>query len=953
MSDTMGSNATKAQKRKVKRLKRQAETGYSYRNKGGKRHKYDLERVQRNIDSLLKDEKLQTYYYQHVYNCSQQKANAATREPAFRENDLFDPTDFQPHNTTQYESVDEFLMAERELSTFGWKMEKDHYLKSYIDESIQKKLDMEDIRNGKKLKDTHIEKFHAMIELQFSFVPQSPLYIQALMRNADFKGLHYDSVQYLIDHGLNFTKYHETKCKNCGSLEFLNKQAGVVTSEVLVLKMDIIVKKINIPFGKIDLFEVADPINDDIIIGNDSFRISSVIFHRGPDMSSGHYVTMIAQKHNGVYGWWEINDKKLLEVFSEPAPDSNSTLEIDTTSPFILNSNIHDTFDEQDDSAMDDLLSLFHQINTEDNYDDEDDDYRDDSDDDSKVVEKFNEDSPYFKFSEKFHFWCIKYIHTITRYHMSLSMNYFDYIDQNLKSHFQSFTENYEKSGVITNEVQIMISIDGAPLAKSSEKGLWIISCSETQLDLVNLVGLYYGEEKPVNSNDLNKMFVSEFQILSKDGFLSLSGKRYNVKFHALICDTPAKAYVLNVKYHSGFYSCSKCKIAGTHENYVYFSGRPGKLRTDEDFRNMRYNEPNDYQKEKTIFNDIPNFGGVTQVPLDYMHLVCLGVVLKLIELWIKGPLHVRISNHSRQTISNDLKKLKSYTPSDFGRKPRKFENVRRVWKAHELRQFLLYTGPIVLRDNLPPDLYNNFLKLHVRITILINPILVENDKYLDFAENVLIKFVEDYEENYDPQNVVFNVHNILHLVADVRKYEKLDNFSAFRFENYIRKIKHLVRTGDNPLAQIARRLSEKSWLESKICDTTIIDKFTVENKHYDGPILPHFCENQFKKLKTKLFSLNVDDKRENCIVKQDGTVFECLNFINKKNQIFIIGKNFKTKGNLYEKPLSSSNLGIFKISNEPDTRLEMIATSMIAAKVCRYPYKGETFALSLHHSFG
>uniref|UniRef100_A0ABD2XRW8 DUF4218 domain-containing protein n=1 Tax=Trichogramma kaykai TaxID=54128 RepID=A0ABD2XRW8_9HYME len=674
--------------------------------------------------------------------------------------------------------------------------------------------------------------------------------------------------------------------------------------------------------------------------------------------------------------------EKLLEVFSEPAPDSNSTLEIDTTSPFILNSNIHDTFDEQDDSAMDDLLSLFDQINTEDNYDDEDDDYRDDSDDGSKVVENFNEDSPYFEFSEKFHFWCIKYIHTIPHVAINellrlyrsefkipfpevrtflhtprttkiIPMDSGQYYHHSLFISLSSFTENYEKSGVITNEVQIMISIDGAPLAKSSEKGLWIILCSETQLDLVNLVGLYYGEEKPVNSNDLNKMFVSEFQILSKDGFLSLPGKRYNVKFHALICDTPAKAYVLNVKYHSGFYSCSKCEIAGTHENYVYFSGRPGKLRTDEDFRNMRYNEPNDYQKEKTILNDIPNFGGVTQVPLDYMHLVCLGVVLKLIELWIKGPLHVRISNHSRQTISNDLKKLKSYTLSDFGRKPRKFENVRRVWKAHELRQFLLYTGPIVLRDNLPPDLYNNFLKLHVGITILINPILVENDKYLDFAENVLIKFVEDYEENYNPQNVVFNVHNILHLVADVRKYGKLDNFSAFRFENYIRKIKHLVRTGDNPLAQIARRLSEKSWLESKICDTTIIDKFTVENKHYDGPILPHFCENQFKKLKTKLFSLNVDDKRENCIVKQDGTVFECLNFINKKNQIFIIGKNFKTKGNLYEKPLSSSNLGIFKISNEPDTRLETIATSMIAAKVCRYPYKGETFALSLHHSFG
>jgi len=56
-------------------------------------------------------------------------------------------------------------------------------------------------------------------------------------------------------------------------------------------------------------------------------------------------------------------------------------------------------------------------------------------------------------------------------------------------------------------------------------------------------------------------------------------------------------------------------------------------LRTDEDFINHKYN---DYQTGEMILNSIPNFKPVTDVLLDYMHLVCLGVVKKLILFWTK-----------------------------------------------------------------------------------------------------------------------------------------------------------------------------------------------------------------------------------------------------------------------------------------------------------------------------
>lgn len=53
------------------------------------------------------------------------------------------------------------------------------------------------------------------------------------------------------------------------------------------------------------------------------------------------------------------------------------------------------------------------------------------------------------------------------------------------------------------------------------------------------------------------------------------------------------------------------------------------------------------------------------------------------------------------------------------------------------------------------------------------------------------------------------NVHNLLHICECVKAYEPLDKFSAFRFENYMMTIKKMIRKGEKPLQQLARRMSE------------------------------------------------------------------------------------------------------------------------------------------------
>ena len=186
-------------------------------------------------------------------------------------------------------------------------------------------------------------------------------------------------------------------------------------------------------------------------------------------------------------------------------------------------------------------------------------------------------------------------------------------------------------------------------------------------------------------------------------------------------------------------------------------------VRTDLSFEMMSDDE---HHTGKSPLVDA-GIGMVSSFPHDYMHLLCLGVVRRLLDSWIApGPLLCRLSSHQMQLISNELVGLRSFIPMDFARKPRQLSERLR-WKATELRQFLLYTGPVVLRNVLSASVYNNFMLLSVAIFILASPSLSAN--LHDFAHTLLVSFVTHSGELYGPEFVTYNVHGLTHLSEDVR----------------------------------------------------------------------------------------------------------------------------------------------------------------------------------------
>ena len=87
----------------------------------------------------------------------------------------------------------------------------------------------------------------------------------------------------------------------------------------------------------------------------------------------------------------------------------------------------------------------------------------------------------------------------------------------------------------------------------------------------------------------------------------------------------------------------------------------------------------------------------------------------RLMIYWFRSGLRekFRLSEGQCKLVSDELITLIPFVCSEFKRKPRTLGKLER-WKATELRQFLLYTGPVVLRSRLPDDYYNHFMLLHV-----------------------------------------------------------------------------------------------------------------------------------------------------------------------------------------------------------------------------------------------
>ena len=104
------------------------------------------------------------------------------------------------------------------------------------------------------------------------------------------------------------------------------------------------------------------------------------------------------------------------------------------------------------------------------------------------------------------------------------------------------------------------MNTDGLPVAKASGSQVWTIQCrflnEETEHWPQIVVGVYYGNSKPTNTNEYLADFVKEALALQQTGFTYRSSN-LKITIFGFSCDADSLAKYIKIL--TGYESCPKC----------------------------------------------------------------------------------------------------------------------------------------------------------------------------------------------------------------------------------------------------------------------------------------------------------------------------------------------------------------------------------------------------------
>jgi hypothetical protein len=158
-------------------------------------------------------------------------------------------------------------------------------------------------------------------------------------------------------------------------------------------------------------------------------------------------------------------------------------------------------------------------------------------------------------------------------------------------------------------------------------------------------------------------------------------------------------------------------------------------------------------------------------------------------------------------------------------------------------------------------------------------------------------------------KQVSYNVHGLIHLSNDVKTLGPLDDFSGFKFENYLGFLKKLLKKPNSPLQQVHRRIVEfqNSQISRKCVNR---ENVLYSRKHSNGPTL-NISVEQFKCVYSCGYVFKTDTANCSCILN-NNTVLQIINIITKDGIGSVIAKPYRIIGPLFDFPCDSTLLNIY-----------------------------------------
>lgn len=346
----------------------------------------------------------------------------------------------------------------------------------------------------------------------------------------------------------------------------------------------------------------------------------------------------------------------------------------------------------------------------------------------------------------------------------------------------------------------LSLNSDGIKMFKRNVNSVWPIQLIQNFLpprlryltENIILSGIFYGTE--IDFKIVLKPLIMEMEIL-KSGF-DMTVDNVTLEFVPVITqvavDLQAKYKIQGFLSFNSAESCAYCyhkadsipnlKSKGKTNRFLYKEPL-AELRHHQDTSNiMKSNCKKLGIREASPLLDLEFFDIINGFGIDDLHIVYEGVFSKILDLFYNKTNHqtdFHLNKTQQETIDRRIISMKP--TKDLPTRPRSIvENLARL-QGNEKRSLLFYFFPVAIEGVQKAKYVENIYKLSATIFMLSKK-EVTNQEIAE-SEILLKQFIREYEDLYGVHNVIYKVHQLLHIPASVRQHGPLWTQSCFTFE--------------------------------------------------------------------------------------------------------------------------------------------------------------------------
>lgn len=236
----------------------------------------------------------------------------------------------------------------------------------------------------------------------------------------------------------------------------------------------------------------------------------------------------------------------------------------------------------------------------------------------------------------------------------------------------------------------------------------------------------------------------------------------------------------------------------------------------------------------------------------------------------------------------------------------------------------------------------------------------------LRVARLMLEEFIESFINLYGIDYMTSNVHNLCHLVDEVELFGELASFTAYPFETTLGRLKRFLRSGNRPLAQVARRILE---IEKNGAQNNPLQMPTKSQKR---PIkmakpsrnadIPQQLIDSFADESTILYSeaevngeftLSALKTEDSWFFTNADTIGRILNVFRANENQFVVYAEYATSADFFAYPCSSKLLDIHCLARDCIPLIKVDGFECVRCKlVCmKYDKANEYVFVPMLHS--